>query len=154
MSIVLGLLLGCAEEDPVEYEQLNSVEDVLEIQVGLLDVTEPLTVDLYSNTGSSVVGTATLDPGGGPVGTLHTLTVVISEPELIDKIDDVRVLADAQGRTNEEFFLTADSADESLYVTELVSVGSEDEQRTDLLYLQVLDLVGDAEGTSSTDTGQ
>ena len=154
MSIVLGLLLGCTEEDSVDYEQLNSVEDDLEIQVGLLDVTEPLTVDLYSNTGSSVVGTATLDPGGGPVGTLHTLTVVINEPELIDKVDEVRVLAAAQGRTNEEFFLVGDSADETLYVTELVSVGTEDEQRTDLLYPQVLDLVGDADGTSSTDTGQ
>ena len=80
--------------------------------------------------------------------------MVINEPELIDKVDEVRVLAAAQGRTNEEFFLVGDSADETLYVTELVSVGTEDEQRTDLLYPQVLDLVGDADGTSSTDTGQ
>jgi hypothetical protein len=154
MSIVLLTLLGCAEEDVVEYEQLNSSEDALEIQVGLQEESAALTLDLNSNTGAFVVGTATIEPGGGPVGTLHTLTVLITDEDLANKVDLVSVITSAQGRSDEEFDLVADSADETFFRTELVSVGGDEEQRTDLLYVRVLDVVGDNDGTSTTDTGQ
>lgn len=153
MLSLTALILACGEEDTVEYEQLNSADDVLEIQVGLAEESAALTVDLNSNTGTFVVGTATIEPGGGPVGTVHTLTVVLTQSDLIDRVDRVSVFTDSQGRPNEEFDLVTDSADEAFFQKELVSVGGDDEQRTDLLFLRVWDIVGDDDGPATTDTG-
>ncbi len=147
---VLALLLACSEEDTVEYEQLNSSEDALDIQVGLLEEAEAQTVELNSNTGAFVIGTATVEPGGGPVGTLHTITIVITDEDVANRIERVSILADSQGRPNEEFDLVADSADESFFLKEILSVGDSDEQRTDIFYLRVWDSVEPA----TSDTGQ
>ena len=75
--MLLAVLLACTEGDEVTYAQFNADTDLLTIQVGTDEVLDPATISLYSTTGTVEIGTASADPGGGPIGTEHTLTVEI-----------------------------------------------------------------------------
>lgn len=131
----MGVLLsGCGDEDTDSNIRLNSADDVVQVEVGVAEVLEARSIELHSNTGAVVVGSATITPGGGPSGTLHQLTVQLTE-DFYDEVDRVSVRTDSGARGEDEYELVADLALEGFYSRELQSVADEGEVRTDTLEL-------------------
>ncbi len=154
-GVLLALsLLGCSGDEAVTWSQFNGTDDSLTIDVGVADVEPAVSVDLSSTTGEVVVGTATVDPGGGPLGTEHDVVVEVFDDyqDIVDRVS-VRLTSDQRG--DDEFELDQDSADEGVWKTTIVSVGSEDEVRQDTLTVRCWDQDGDDDGSgsSSSDTG-
>lgn len=153
-KVLLLVVLGaCTEDDEVTYEQFNADDDEITIAVGgeLLDA---VTVELHSTTGEVVIGSASVDPGGGPIGTEHTILVQIDDA-YEDEVDRVSVRAKAEGRGDDEYDLQGDSADEGLYKRTLVSQGEEGETREDTFVIRVWDIVDDTDGqTDTSDTAE
>jgi hypothetical protein len=136
---LLGLMLlsSCKKDDEVTYVQFNQTGDIVEVLVtdgdALGDVVD---VVLQSSTGTVDVGTASVDPGSGPVGTDHELMVVVDD-QWQDVVTHVTVLAEAGDRGTEEYTLRQDSADHGVWVLTLTSLGAESESRTDSFTLQL-----------------
>lgn len=150
---ILPLVAITCDETETEYEQING-NDALSIEVGVEDVLDAVATDLSSNTGAVVVGSASADPGGGPAGTTHVVAVTV-DAEFADQVDLVRVVAEADGRDDTTFELSQDAFDETIWVVEIESFGTDDEVRSDTLQIQLLDVVGDTDPAAepSADTG-
>jgi len=132
-GLALVSLLGlaaCDQAEEVTYVQYNASGELLTIQVGAETLLEPSSIELNSSTGSVVVGTATVDPAGGPVGTEHTVTVEVSD-DYENDITRVTVRTDSGDRGEDEYELEGDSADEGFWKLTLVSAGEADEVRED-----------------------
>lgn len=113
-----------------EDVRFNADDQVTIEVVAGAELGDDVTVDLHSTTGSVTVGTATVSPGSGPVGTVHTVTIRVAE-EFVDSIASTGVITDAGERGVEEVSLVQDSADHGLWWREITSVGVEGEERTD-----------------------
>ena len=152
--MLLAVLLACTESDEVTYAQFNAETDQISIQVGSGDVLDATSVPLYSTTGTVEIGTATADPGGGPIGTEHTLTVEVYD-DWENDVSRVSVRTDSGDRGEDEYDLEADSADEGLFQIVLVSVGDEGESREDTFTIRVWenDSADSEDTTGSSDTG-
>lgn len=150
--MLLAVLLACASDEEVIYTQFNADTDLLTIQVGTTDVLDPSSISLYSTTGTVEIGTATADPGGGPIGTEHTLTVEVYD-DWENDISRVSVRTDSGDRGEDEYDLEADSADEGLFQIVLVSVGDEGESREDTFTIRVWEDDSTDSEDSSSDTG-
>src|SRR4030095_1122403 len=107
---------------------------------------------LYSSTALVTVGSAKVDPGGGPIGTEHDIVVIV-EDAYENVVDRVSVRTDAAERGEDEYDLDPDSADEGFYKLTLVSVGEPDEIRTDTFTIRLWD-EDDDEDSGGKDTGQ
>lgn len=134
-ALAAGLLLGADCSSTEEVRERFNQEDRFDVPVGgeLLPNNE---VTLSSTTGSIEVGLATLEPGGGPPGTLHTLEVWVGV-DYAGEVDAASVVIDSGERGERTLELVADSADERLYWIELQSVGDEGETRTDVFNIQL-----------------
>lgn len=154
LVVLLSGLLACDKEEEATYSQFNGSDDTLTIQVGSSDALDAVSIELTSTTGEVVVGTASVDPGGGPVGTEHAIVVEVYDAYQ-HIVDRVSVRMDAGSRGEDEFELTQDSADEGVWKTTLVSAGEADEVREDTLTVRCWDLDGDddAEAGTSNDSG-
>jgi hypothetical protein len=126
-----AMLLSCAETE-VDWLQYNAESDSLEVQVGAVEVQEDGSVALYSSTGLVEIGIGTISPGGGPIGTEHSILVTVSD-DYANDVDRVSIRTDSEARDEDEYDLESDSAGEGLYATTLVSVGDDGEVRTDTL---------------------
>lgn len=141
-----ALLFACTGDQEAAYEQFNAPDDALSIEVGVAELLDPVTIDLWSNTGEVVVGAATVDPGGGPGGTIHNIVVEVFD-DYEDVVDRASVRTDSGDRGEDEYDLTRDYADEGIYKLEIQSVADDGEVRTDTLTIRLWD------ETSSGDTG-
>jgi hypothetical protein len=151
MFAILGwglLLLGCEEEE-IEYNLFNGTSDIIEVSVGGSDELPATEIDLLSSTGQVIVGSAILTPGGGPVGTRHSLVIEVGDLWEA-RVTRVVVIADAGERGIEEFTLERDSADAGYHQIDIVSVGEEGESRTDSLTIR---LYQEDKSWESIDTG-
>jgi hypothetical protein len=95
---------------------------------------------LSSSLRANDVGTATVDPTHGPVGTRHVVRV-----EVLDRFEDIvqRVTVFTEGqRGDEEIELLQDSADPGSWAIELESLGAADEARTDRFELRLYEANG------------
>ena len=128
-------LLGCEEEE-INYSQFNGTSDIIEVSVGVAEELAPTEISLLSSTGQVVIGSANLRPGGGPVGTLHSLVVEVDD-QWESRVSQVIVTTDAGERGTEEFVLNRDSADAGYHQLDIVSVGEEGETRTDTLTISL-----------------
>ena len=142
-------LLSCEEEE-VNYNQFNSTTDIMEISVGASEELDPIEISLHSSTGQVVVGNATINPGGGPIGTRHTLVVEVDDTWEA-QVSRVIVVTDSGDRGTEEFTLDRDSADPGYHQVDIVSTGEDGETRTDTLTIQLYTEEG--MNVSSMDTG-
>jgi hypothetical protein len=121
---------ACGTDPEVEWVRFNA-EDMVSIEV-----TEGselgLAVDgeLRSTTGATALGTIVVEPGSGPVGTDHVLSVLVDD-EYEETVDRVTVYADAGERGEDEYELRQDSAEHGLWVVTLTSMGETGEVRTD-----------------------
>lgn len=145
LPCVLFALSGCTSDTEVSWTQYNASDNAVTIEVGAPELADPVSVVLTSNTGAVELGTGSVDPGGGPVGTLHTITVQVADDYASD-IGRASVRLDSGDRGVDEFDLEADATGEGYWVIELTSVGSADELRTDSLTFRLW-----TENTSTTD---
>ena len=135
---------ACSEAVETSYEQFNAGDDALSIEVGVADVLDPVSIELWSNTGEVTVGAAEATPGGGPAGTLHEIVVTVSD-DYKDVIDRVTIRTDSGERGEDEYDLTRDYADEGIFKLELQSVADDDEIRTDTFTVRLWDAVEGAD---------
>lgn len=141
--------VSCEEEAEPNWVQFNGSGDAVIIEVGIADELDPVSCELTSSVTGLVVGQATVTPGGGPIGTEHTILVVV-EDEWENDVGRVSVRTDSGERGTDEYELEADPADEGYYGLTIVSVGEEGEQRSDTLTFR---LWYDSEETAGDDTG-
>lgn len=125
-AVVFGL--GC-DASTAGWVQFDGDDDQLPIVVGA-DLLPAASVDILSTTGAAIVATGSVDPGGGPVGTTHRVTVTVLE-DYADQIGKVDLVTDAGDRGVETISMKQDSARTDLWVRDVISVGATDESRTD-----------------------
>lgn len=135
---ILLSFCGCEEtaEDP---NQFNAQDESLEVIVGITDIQEETSRTLYSTTGLVEVATASISPGGGPVGTVHQIQVQIFE-EYMEDVQEVRIDVDSGERGTQQYTLIPDSAQPNLFVLDLESMGGEEEEREDIFLFSLWDL--------------
>ena len=150
--LVLVAAGGCKKDDEATYTQFNAENENLEIQVGIKEISKAAEITLYSSTALVTVGTAKVDPGGGPIGTEHVIVVIV-EDAYENVVDRVSVRTDSAERGEDEYDMDPDSADEGFYKLTLVSVGEPDEVRTDTFTIRLWDEDGD-EDSGGQDTGE
>lgn len=155
LALPLLALLACEQDEETTYVQFNADDESLTVDIGA-ELGLAQTIELHSTTGEVVIGEATVDPDAGPVGTEHEIVVQIYDA-YEHMVDRVSVRTDSGERGEDEYDLQPDSADEGYYELTLVSVGAEDEQRTDTLTIRVWDVQDDEDGEASaedtSDTG-
>lgn len=148
LALLALALVACDEAEEETYVQFNADDEQLTVEVGASELGEAESIDLHSTTGEVLIGTATVDPSAGPIGTEHALVV-----EILDAyehmVDRVSVRTDSGERGEDEYDLVPDSADEGFFKLVIVSVGAEGEQRSDTLTILVWDVEGDDDGESS-----
>lgn len=135
-------LFACTEEDTVTYTAYNDDADSVVVEVGVetryttgddgVTVEESVSTALTSSTGTLEVGTATVTPSAGPIGTTHTLLVEVGADYSAD-VDKVTVVTDSGDRGLDEYDLEKDSAGDGVWVLEIESMGAEGEVREDTL---------------------
>ncbi len=137
------VLAACGKDgEEGEYVRFNHPDDGVEVRVG--DDADPAdaVVELRSTTGETTIGTVVVSPGGGPVGTEHRVVVRV-DVAFEESVDRVRVDADAGERGVEAFRLDNDSANQGVWVADLVSYGEAGETRTDRFELALFEFVED-----------
>lgn len=149
MLALVFVLAACDQDETVTWKQYNADDDTLTLEVGVDDLLPAVSAPLTSNTGAVEIGTATADPGGGPIDTLHTLKVEVFA-EYAEDVDRVSVRLDAGDRGEDEYDLDADSTGEGIWVLQVRSVGDVGEVRTDTLTFRLWDEVVDT-GDASTE---
>lgn len=134
-AAVLAGLSGCEAADEAVWEDYSSGDDTVEVLVG----TEcdpapcaPVETTITSTTGAVEVATGSVDPGGGPIGTIHTVSVFVYE-EFDPDVGRVTVTTNSGKRGEDEYDLDRDSAGQGYWLLEIQSVGEQDEVRTDTL---------------------
>lgn len=163
---LLSWVLVACNDDPITWVAFNAPHQTVQVEVlpEGSPIGDPVSIDLLSNLGQTLVGTATVDPGSGPVGTSHLVTVQVLDEytELVGRASvDVKseAVSDLDGdgeddaRANNGYDMRQDSADPGLYAITLESLGAPDEQRQDELTIHLWtpqDLQSGGTTTSST----
>ena len=151
LVLASGLLgYSCDEDAEPNWVQYNGDDDVVTIEVGSADELDEVATDLHSDVVGNVIGTATVDPGGGPIGTTHTVTVIIDD-EFENDVGLVTVRTDSGDRGEDEYELDNDMSDEGAWGLQIISVGEEGEQRSDTLTFRLW--YDSEEDTTAGDTG-
>lgn len=141
---LLGALVGGCKSDEIVWAGFNADDQTLIVEVLPTGSPkgEPISIELLSNLERTVVGEASVDPGSGPVGTLHWVTVdVFDEFEGIvgrasvevdtEAIEDLDGDGEVESRGEGEWDMRQDSADPGAFAIMLESLGRDDEQRED-----------------------
>jgi len=127
--LVLGLV-ACDTTASTSWVQYNADGDSVTVSVGVAELLPAVSTTLLSSTGEVEIGSAQVDPGGGPIGTTHTVLVTVAEAYSAD-VERVSVRLDSGDRGVDEFDLDADSTGTGIFKRELQTVGDEGETRED-----------------------
>lgn len=144
LLLVLGLTGACKKDD-ITWVQANKDRDqtlVVRVADDCGDDAGPATLRLQSSLGITDVGQAEVDPGCGPVGTSHLVSVILNEGfEAIvgrvtvevqtDAVADLDGDGDRDNRGEGEYELQQDSFDPGAWAITLQSLGADGEQRED-----------------------
>jgi hypothetical protein len=135
---VLLAVTGCPKGGNEEWERFNAESDAIEVQVTASDALgDPVSAPLHSTTGEVEVGSVTITPGSGPVGTIHEIRVEVLD-EYETEVGRVTAELDAGDRGAETVTqFVQDSADHGLWIVEVESRGDEGEERTDTFSIQL-----------------
>lgn len=154
---VLAAIAGC-KKDPTVLEPFNAEDDMVEVYVGHeAFVDDPdcdagvACADVHSLVEGAVIGSITVEPGGGPVGTTHRLLVVIGD-EWEDRIDRVTTRVDSDRGTG-EFELDRDRANPGAWGLSLESMGGRNEERVDTWTILLWEAVPKNEAAATEEGG-
>jgi hypothetical protein len=141
--LALAAASGCTD-DEIVWVPFNAEDQTLEIEVlpEGSEIGDPVGLDLMSNLGLTNVGVAGIDPGSGPVGTEHLVTVEVFDefetfvgrvtlgvnPEATKDLDGD---GEIESRGSEEYEMLQDSADPGSWALTVQSLGADDERRQD-----------------------
>ena len=140
---------GCIEDTEPVWEQYNADDNSVVIAVGQADLLPDVEIVLTSSSGTIPIGVGSVSPGGGPIGTLHAISVVV-DGAYAAEVDRAAIRTDSEGRGEDEYDLDADSAGEGYWYSELESVGSDGESRSDTLTFRLYQEVESSDdGTGS-----
>jgi len=164
-----ALLVGCDSSDETTYSQFNADDNSVVVEVGVdtvyetddngdtvydddgNPVPESATVTLTSTSGEYDVGTASVSPDAGPIGTTHTLTVEV-DSDYVSDVDRASVRTDSGDRGEDEYDMEEDSAAEGLWTLQLVSYGDDGETREDTLTFRLW-TADDSSSSGGSDSG-
>lgn len=144
-GLSLGILTAFAcKKDEVAWDAFNGEDDIATLQVTASgDPGEAVTIDLHSTTGAALIGDVRIDPGSGPVGTDHLVSLALF-PEHEDRVTRVDVEITPLP-PSERFPITLsmeqDSAEKWQWILPITSYGVEGEVRTDELRFVLYELV-------------
>lgn len=142
-------LVGCNKDElvwvPFNAEGQTLVVDVLPVGSS---IGAPVEIELLSSLGRTVIGVGAVDPGSGPVGTSHLVTVdvldafealvgratVVVDSEAVSDLDGD---GDTDSRENGEYEMRRDSADPGAFAITMQSLGADDETREDRFTLHL-----------------
>ena len=130
------IFFACDESEEENYNLFNAASDSFEVSVGIAEETEAQVIELHSSTGQVIVGSATLTPGGGPIGTEHQLIVEV-ENTWETEVSRAVLIINSGARGEKEYILNRDSADAGYHQVDIQSVGEVDETRTDIFTIQL-----------------
>ena len=134
------LCIACGGKDDVEWSQFNGDEDFVEVVITESEEIVEIDgcdsgvscTDLHSRIEGATIGTATVDPASGPVGTLHKILAVVGD-DWEDQIGLVSLRVEGD-RGEETYDLEQDRANAGAWGMTLESVGFSgkiDEERVD-----------------------
>ena len=134
--MLVWFFLACpeTEQEPVQF---NAQDESLEVHVGVATLEDSITRTLNSSTGLVEVANAEIDPGGAPFGTIHQVRVQLLE-EYQEAVKEVYVDIDSGSRGIRTYMLVPDSAQPSLHVINIESIGEEDETRYDAFTFRLI----------------
>lgn len=152
LLLLVPALAACNGDQEAEWRQWNATDDQVQVEVGIADLLDEVEISLYSSTGEVPVGTARVDPAGGPIGTLHDIVIIVDD-DYADVVDRASVRTDSGDRGEDEYDLERDSAEEGVYKLTIESDGAPGEVRTDTLTFRLWDEVvaADEDETSAED---
>jgi hypothetical protein len=134
MWLAATSLMACeADDEEVRY---NDVGDLLRVDVGEGFDTAPRSTELHSGVGRAEIGVATVDPGAGPVGTVHRFVVEVYDSYEGD-VSRVSLALNAGERGVTELDLDHDLADIGLWALEVETLGAKGEARQDVARIRV-----------------
>jgi hypothetical protein len=144
-GIVAALLTvaGCGGNDE-EFDRFNGDDSVTVRVTASTDLGDPVSTDLTSTTGAVIIGTGSVVPGSGPVGTDHQITVVLDDA-YSDEVVKALVRADAGDRGVEDHDLVQDSANHGIWAGTLTSLGAEGEERSDTFTFELFSAAPDSD---------
>jgi len=148
------LWFGCNKDD-IEWTRFNSEMDVLEVHVTqseeVVDVEGcelgTTCIDLHSRIEGAVIGTASVNPASGPVGTLHKVLAIVGD-DWEEQVGRVSLSIDGP-RGVEEFDLEQDRANPGAWGMTLESVGAmgkNGEERVDVVTILLWEAETETEG--------
>ncbi len=150
-SLFLTLLSGCTSGDGVTETRFNQ-DDTIEVAVtASADLGVPVTGDLHSTTGTVVIGSIEVDPGSGPVGTEHDVTLRLL-PDFADNVGRAEFETQSDSRGSETIALIQDSADHGLWWRQVTSVGDPGEERVDRFTFRLWQVTITVSGDGDTPT--
>lgn len=136
LGLALLVAVGCDGDDTIGLVRFNNVDDTLQIRVTPTEEPgDPVERELRSNTGATVIGQGSVDPGNGPVGTEHRILVAIDD-DYAETVIRVRVVATGD-RGEQRHPLLRDSARPGVWQLDVRSYGEPDESRTDTFALEL-----------------
>lgn len=159
------LLLPACDDDEIDWVPFNQEGQAITVEVlpEGSPAGEAATLELLSNLGRTVIGEAAVDPGAGPVGTRHLVTVdVLDEFEArvgrvtlyvdSEPVTDLDGDGDPDSRGNLVVEFRQDSADPGAWALEIESLGAADERREDVFtfVLWQADPLATTPGTTGT----
>jgi hypothetical protein len=132
VALVLG---GCDPDADTVWRQFNRADDTVSIEVMPGEPSGVASVDLRSNLDVLTIGTVTVTPAIGPVGTTHRLVIEVDE-EFGERLGRASVESDGE-RGVESYDLEQDTARPGIFALDLTSLGAEDESRTDVWRIEL-----------------
>lgn len=144
------LLCGCDNVEDSVWVQFNGTDDAMTVWIGSEVPTPALgcgeersCTDLHSSIEGAVIGSADVEPNWGPVGTVHSVLVVV-EDDWEDLVGRVTVEIDGD-RDSGEFELNRDPANPGAWGLDLESMGAKNEVRIDSWVVRLWQAVAESE---------
>lgn len=150
LLVSVALCIGGCKKDEITWVPFNAEGQTLVVDVlpSGSSIGAPVEIELLSSLGRTVIGVGAVDPGSGPVGTSHLVTVdVLDEFEALvgratvevdtEAVSDLDGDGDEDARGAGEYEMRRDSADPGAFAITMQSLGADDESREDRFTLHV-----------------
>ena len=159
LIVCTGLLVACNKGD-VEWTRFNSEDDFMDVRVTEAEEVVDIVgcdlgatcIDLHSRIEGAIIGTASVDPAAGPVGTLHKVLAVVGD-DWEEMVGLVSVSIDGP-RGKQEYDLEQDRANPGAWgitIESLGNTGKSGEDRVDRVTVLLWEADTETKGSQDED---